>query len=1191
MKKTILFIAFNVFILQAFAQLDFYNNLIIDESASVDNAAVVLWIDVDGDSDLDVVSGSYDQKRIGWQENLDGLGTYGDLKIITDNAYQVRALIAADIDGDGIMDLVSGSTGDGKVAWYKNDGLGNFSTQNIIINGVTGGVLEVVASDVDGDGDLDIVASLECCSVAWFKNLNGLGAFGPRQNIASVANPTSISLADMDGDGDMDIVTNANLENQYIRILWMKNLNGLGTFGAPQIIYTFTPEMNYSAVSHVAIADMDGDGDNDILFTANNQSGWIKNTDGAGTFNGATPTIVYENDLRRRFSGILSVDMDGDGDLDIITYGTEDDAPGRVTWFENTNGEGVFSSGNIMISRYNNYEQIQVADVDADGDLDVLVAVPSVASLENVVWFRNDGNNANFEGPQFVSRFYYQPLEAKAIDLDGDGDLDIIHITSYKYLVWYENLDGVGTMSDQRVIATDAFVKLQFADINGDGFVDIIATSFTGVVWFQNDGNADFSAPVNVTADNYAPNAYVGDIDGDGYVDVVTANFNIISYYRNTDGLGNFGESQFITNVTGFLVKDIIIRDFDADGDNDIAYVSESESNSSGQIGWVKNTGSGAFDSKITLKNEAANAIEAADLDGDGHLDIISGRTSESVISLFKNDGVGSFYGQNIINSRPLEYNGIRDIAAVDIDNDGDLDIVVGSRYGVNIEWFDNLNGIADSFASRTIALNVDGVNSVFPADFDADGKIDVIYSASEGNHPVGWFKNSGLLTNRLNGQVILDVNNDGCSEFFDTKLANLRIETTNGSDTLSTFTNNNGFYQMFPSQEGTYVTTIQTDITNFTAVPNFIETEFTGFGNLETADFCFTANQLINDLRITIIPLTGDRPGSISRYAIRYQNIGTVALNGSVVFDFDGSKMSFISGVPNDAVVIANQLSFDFTDLVPFEYRTYTASFQLAIPPTVNLGEILSFTGTINPIPGDATEDDNIYQLDQVVRGAYDPNDITVLEGPEILIDDVEEFLHYVIRFQNTGNASAINVQVENTLDPNLDWSTIEVEYVLHDHYVEILNGNKVKFIFPNINLPDSTSNFVASQGYIAYKIKPKSNSAVGDIFYNSAEIYFDYNPAIFTNEVETLVIEPLSIPENERTHFAVYPNPTTGIVNIKSLIPISSVEVYNYLGQKVISVQNKTSIDMSDLSRGMYFITIKDQLGNEVIKKVIRK
>ena len=162
-----------------------------------------------------------------------------------------------------------------------------------------------------------------------------------------------------------------------------------------------------------------------------------------------------------------------------------------------------------------------------------------------------------------------------------------------------------------------------------------------------------------------------------------------------------------------------------------------------------------------------------------------------------------------------------------------------------------------------------------------------------------------------------------------------------------------------------------------------------------------------------------------------------------------------------------------------------------------------------------------------------------------------MDKYLNYIIRFQNTGTASAINVRVENILDNHLDWQSFQLLSTSHDNRVEINDGNQVAFFFDGIYLPDSTSNEPESHGFIAYKIKPKSDIQVGDIISNTADIYFDFNEAVITNTVTTEIVEPVSIDENTLLNFSIYPIPTSGILTIQTKENISQIEIYDRLGQ----------------------------------------
>ncbi|NQY30951.1 MAG: T9SS type A sorting domain-containing protein [Flavobacteriaceae bacterium] len=179
----------------------------------------------------------------------------------------------------------------------------------------------------------------------------------------------------------------------------------------------------------------------------------------------------------------------------------------------------------------------------------------------------------------------------------------------------------------------------------------------------------------------------------------------------------------------------------------------------------------------------------------------------------------------------------------------------------------------------------------------------------------------------------------------------------------------------------------------------------------------------------------------------------------------------------------------------------------------------------------------------------------------------------------------------VANELDAKLDWSTLQLESTSHSTRVAIENGNKMEFIFENIHLPDSTTDEPGSHGFIAYKIKPKSNVVVGDVFSNTANIFFDFNEAIVTNTATTEIVNALGVEDYKLSNYSVYPNPTSGVLVINSKIAIAQIEVYNYLGQVVMENTKQDTIDISNLDTGLYFIKIKDINGDSGIEKVLKK
>lgn len=1172
MKKTLL-ISFLLLGLCSKAQINFLNNNIIDTSYCISSVTHVIAFDIDNDGDLDIIAAS-DSNYIVWQENLDGLGNYGNIHLITDQLNGITSISLADIDNDGDMDVVSSSKTDGIIAWHENLGQGNF-TIHILASGLTG-ASSAKAGDINGDGFIDIVANTNYGNVGWFKNTNGLGNFNAALPIGTgLQIVSSIDIQDADGDGDKDIVVNSMKADQFIRVGLFTNTNALGAFGSFQLLKNVVPELNYSIVSKVLFQDIDNDGDYDILFSANNQIIKLINS-GTGLF--PTITNIYNGDIRDRIADFKMKDMDNDSDLDLVAAIRLFPTGEKVEWFENDNAHTYATSTIIQDFTLNDIRTFEIADIDGDNIKDI---VTGNYSNNYIVWYKN------YTTIKSLGKNCFDPAVLLTADLDNDGDLDFITTTtSGTSLVWYENTDGAGTPGLQKVITfQDACYGYALGDIDGDGFIDIVISG----KWFKNDGLGNFTANTYVTASS--PNKiYIEDIDNDGKNDLLMftngGNGNTsVGWYKNVDGLGNFAAWQTIMNNNNLYINNLVFADIDADGDKDILF-------SGGRIGLIKNlNGAGTFDTTIqNIYVFSCTQIFCVDMDGDGDLDILADDVvvnGEVGVGWFKNiDGLGT------IPNLPIKVgnSAITGAFPADLDNDGDLDVVTTDRYGTNTLWVENINGLGLFGPPTIIVVNEFSNNTNSAVDVNNDGKIDILYSNSFGKNEVSWFKNNGLSLNKITGTIKFDLNSNACGTGAN-PMDNVKVITqTSTSDTYSTFTSSNGYYQFYVDGPGDYTTSVATTLPSyFTVNPESYETTFTSINSVQTLDFCVTGNQVVNDLEVALYPITEARPGFINTYRLVYRNKGTTQLSGNVKLQFNPLQMSSSSAFPAASSQTTNELTFNFTNINPFETRTVALAFQTFT--SVNLADILNFTGTISPITGDATPIDNVFQLNQLVVGSYDPNDINVLEGESILADEVPNYLHYVIRFQNIGTASAINVVVENTLDDTLDWNTLQLDTTSHSNYSIIRNGNQISFVFNGIYLPSIVTNEAASQGYICYKIKPKSTSVVGDIFYNDAKIYFDYNAAIHTNTVSTEVLSPLTTPDFETNKVTLYPNPTNGKLNISVNFEVKSIAVYSIYGQQVALISNNNEIDLSNCADGIYFVTIEDTTGKTITKKIIKR
>ena len=449
-----------------------------------------------------------------------------------------------------------------------------------------------------------------------------------------------------------------------------------------------------------------------------------------------------------------------------------------------------------------------------------------------------------------------------------------------------------------------------------------------------------------------------------------------------------------------------------------------------------------------------------------------------------------------------------------------------------------------------------------------------------------------------VEGNTRIDFDSNGC-DIDDGVASNLNFSITNGAETGNFISNDSGFYSI-PVQAGIHTITPNLENLNyFDVTPSSIAVDFPTDTSPFMQDFCITPNGTFNDLEITIIPLQAARPGFDTDYKLIYKNKGTTTLSGSVDLSFEDDLMDFVSVSPTEDAQAANMLIWNFTDLNPFESRVILFTMNINSPmdtPPVNGDEVLAFGATINSSETDETPDDNTSTLNQTVVNSFDPNDKTCLEGDFITPDMVGDYVNYMIRFENTGTASAVNIVVKDDIDrTKYDLSSLTAIDASHDFVARIKDDGSdyfVEFIFENINLPFDDAN---NDGYIVFKIKTLDTLVLGDTFENNAEIYFDFNFPIITNFAETS-IATLSTEEFELANnvISLYPNPTTHSLYIESKQTIQHITMYDISGRRIKEIAvvgTKTELTMSTeaLSTGTYFVKIKTTQG-QTVRKVIK-
>lgn len=442
-----------------------------------------------------------------------------------------------------------------------------------------------------------------------------------------------------------------------------------------------------------------------------------------------------------------------------------------------------------------------------------------------------------------------------------------------------------------------------------------------------------------------------------------------------------------------------------------------------------------------------------------------------------------------------------------------------------------------------------------------------------------------------IEGQNRLDINNNGCDNN-DTVYSSLKFQITNPSNSFDFFANTTGEYFIATNSGNYTITPTFENPSYFTATPTSISVSFPSQASPVIQDFCITPNGLHPDLEITLLPLTVARPGFEAKYRLVYKNKGNQLQSGTVNFNFNDAVLNFVTATTAVSSQTLNNLNWNFNNLMPLETREITITLNVNSPtstPPVTSGFVLNYTTSVSSTLTDEMPSDNTFTFNQTVVNSFDPNDKTCLEGASIATTKVGDYVHYMIRFENTGSYNAQNITVKDVIDTaKYDINTLLPTSGSHSFITRILEGNRAEFYFENIDLPFADA---TNDGYVAFKIKTKSTLVAGDSFSNSAGIYFDYNYPITTNTATTTITALSSQDFTFNDYFSVYPNPVENNLNIskKEEIEISSITIYNMLGQIVVAIPNAKNIetvDVSSLKSGNYFVKINSNRGNSNTK-----
>jgi len=356
--------------------------------------------------------------------------------------------------------------------------------------------------------------------------------------------------------------------------------------------------------------------------------------------------------------------------------------------------------------------------------------------------------------------------------------------------------------------------------------------------------------------------------------------------------------------------------------------------------------------------------------------------------------------------------------------------------------------------------------------------------------------------TTQVLGTAFIDKNENGIYDSDEEPLRNVLVSIQPGD--FSVLTDYYGNY-IFTVAPGTYVLTANVN------EGQWVQTELT-IDDVEVSEPCnegynfgFVPISTPEETATLSMVNTITRCDFQTRFTITVENTGTETLNGSLVYTFD-EETTYVSSEDPSAIVTGNNVTIMVNDLAPFTPEKYVVTVKM--PGGSTSLPLLDFGVVLYNQVGIEIEE---YSYSEQLRCSYDPNDKRVFpdrEGDENLTL-MEEDLEYTIRFQNNGNDTAFQVKIVDPLDPNIDPSSIRV--VNSSHSVQTcIEGTDLIFLFENIFLVDSMTNYIESQGFVTFRCNPVDGIAEMTEIRNTADIIFDTNAPIITNQtLNTLVSE----------------------------------------------------------------------------------
>jgi hypothetical protein len=744
MKPILTVIIFCIFSFQLHAQVSF---ILSSQPTVGTNPIGVTAADVNGDGKVDLVSEDFSS------DTLTVLTNNGSGGFVTSGSYAVGSrsarVAAADVNGDGKVDLISVNWVGDTLSVLTNNGSGGFVTSGTY--GLGTYPSGVAAADVNGDGKVDLIAAVGGSGVLTVLTNDGSGYFVLATNV-SEAGPISVTTADVNGDGKADLIS-VNNANNTLAVLTNNGSGGFVTSG--------TYGVGVEPIS-VTAADVNGDGKVDLVCAnyADNTLTVLTNNGSGGFVTSGTYAVGVNPE------SVTAADVNGDGWVDLITANMN----GNTLTVLTNDGSGGFALASTL-NGGSEPRSVVAADVNGDGKADLIYANfggDTLTVLTNATPFPPSS-------PPVIAGF--SPMAATngaSVTLAGTNFSSV----ASNNIVYFAAVRATVTAASPTNLTVTVPVGATYGPITEtvNGLTAYSDQPFLPIFPGNGQINSSSLGPQLVLPTGSGPGGRVviADLDGDGKPDLIIpdAYAGKISIYQNisTNGsltAGSFGPRVDLPMVIGTYDNPYTIAVADLDGDGRLDIIALNADNN--VISILRNTGSpgilttNSFATRIDLPaGNSMRGLAVQDLNGDGKPDIVAANNGDNTISIFQNI---STIGNIAFTTRVNFTTGFGPVGVAigDFDGDGKPDLAVVNANSVTISVFQNIMGAGDNIKTNSFAPKVD-----FPAltagyaiaigDMDGDSKLDLVVGSGSGSQAISVYRNTAtvgsITTNSFAAQV-----------------------------------------------------------------------------------------------------------------------------------------------------------------------------------------------------------------------------------------------------------------------------------------------------------------------------------------------------------------------------------------------------------------------------------------------------